>query len=360
MLDLSEIRAACPRPSAWPPPPDWFDLVVVACSDGKDSRVLLHQAWQAYPRERLWVVYHLLGNEHPGSPFEVAAWYAELGLPLYYTWKDEANCSRFGTQIPPEILRLYEADWLGPGRSGGEPLPAMVEAADLVVRLTRQRGMWPSAATPFCTDRGKAQTSDVLLNHLAMSRGVRKVLLLTGERREESAVRQRKSAWYIRNQVPSLGRLILGYRPLLDWDEPAVWAYLRAHGLLLPASYGQGFSRHSCSICIHATWPQVVLAFSMYPGPAARRVAAEAEVGHWVVYDARQPSRSRYYYEREGTAYYGYRAAWEYVYGPWQGRYRGEEVRAEAQAALERWRAEGYLFALPMGNKCLEAIPARI
>ena len=139
------IPEGLPVPAFWPPPSDWWELVVVAVSDGKDSRVLLHRAYNQYPRERILVVYNLLGNEHPGSPQEVADWCRDLSLPLLYTWKDRENKSRYGKTIPPVYLQENTLD------------------ADLVVALVDKRGKWPSRAYPLCTSTGKRDPTNRII-----------------------------------------------------------------------------------------------------------------------------------------------------------------------------------------------------
>ncbi len=310
-----EIPPGCPQPSTWPPLSGWWDLVVVACSGGKDSRVLLHRAYHEYPRDRLLVIYNLLGNEHPGSPQEVADWCADLGLPLLYTWKDENNRSRYGPEVPPAYTHLD---------------------ADLVVNLAEGRGRWPDRSNPLCTSTGKRDTTDVLIRHAGDDLGGRKILLLTGERAGESAARARKPEWQLRGATsPRKGRLVVWHRAMLRWTEAEVWDYLRRHRIPVPASYAQGFPRHSCIHCIHKSWEEMCLAFVLHPEPAARRVAAEERMGHRV--------NLRYRYQ----GYTGFRAVWELVYGPWTGEYAGQSPRPEGLEAIRRWRENGRLFRLP-------------
>jgi 7-cyano-7-deazaguanine synthase in queuosine biosynthesis len=78
------IPTRCSVPPAWPPPEDWWELVVVVLSNGKDSRVVLHDALDRYPRRRIMALYNHLGNEHEGSEAEAAALCRALEVPLGY------------------------------------------------------------------------------------------------------------------------------------------------------------------------------------------------------------------------------------------------------------------------------------
>jgi hypothetical protein len=160
------IPAGCPVPPSWPPPEDWWDLVVVALSNGKDSRAVLHDAVERYPRRRTIALYNHLGNEHEGSEVEAAALCQALEVPLLFTWKERRDgrlVSCYGPEVPEGVVGL-----------------------DLVVELAAARGQWADRANPLCTSTGKRDTSDVvvrgddpsgrasgrgLVAHLALDRG---------------------------------------------------------------------------------------------------------------------------------------------------------------------------------------------
>jgi hypothetical protein len=191
-----------------------------------------------------------------------------------------------------------------------------------------------------------------------------RILFLSGERAEESARRARKGEWEIRTNAtaPTLGRLVLWHRPVLRWTERKVWDYL--HEAALPASpdsYAQGFSRHSCLMCVNRNWQEAVLAFTIDPAAAALRVAVEEKIGHRV--------RLSYFYctrcgctksrQRQGQqvcancnllaedSHRGYRAVWEFTFGDWTGMPDTlPPPRASAVAALDKWKRDGQLFRI--------------
>jgi hypothetical protein len=148
---------------------------VVALSNGKDSRAVLHDALVRYPRRRVVTLYNHPGNEHEGSEAEAAALCRALEVPLLFTWKERCDgrlVSRYGPEVPAAAANL-----------------------DLVVELAAARGQWADRANPLCTSTGKRDTSDVVMRgddlvaHLALDRGrwpSRKFPLCTGRGKEQT------------------------------------------------------------------------------------------------------------------------------------------------------------------------------
>jgi hypothetical protein len=111
-------------------------------------------------------------------------------------------------------------------------------------------------------------------------------------------------------------------------------------------------------MCIHKSFQAMCLAFAVSPGPAALRVAVEERIGHKVnlryflcscgCTQLRQAGKTMACANcgrPAGEGFQGFRAAWEFVYGPWRGiPDRRPEPRAEAVAAIDRWRGDGTLF----------------
>jgi hypothetical protein len=384
------IPDGCPVPPEWPPPPDWFDRVVVALSNGKDSRCVWKLALDTYPRDRIIALYNLLGNEHPGSPQQAGTLCREAGVPLVYTWKERQSgrfVSCWGPKPPPDntlldlVVELAQnrARWsdaanplcTSTGKKDCSNVLLRAKDDDLVCALALQRKRWPTHSIAICTARGKSAPSDVLLRSSCMeipdlgpTADGRRILLLSGERAEESPRRARKSEWEIRTNAtaPTLGRLVLWHRPVLHWTQQQVWDFL--HQAALPASpdsYAQGFSRHSCLCCIHRSFCECVLAFTIDPAAAALRVAVEEKIGHRV--------RLSYFYctrcgcaksrQRQGqqvcancnlpaeNGHRGYRAVWEFTFGDWTGIPDTlPSPRASAVAALDKWKRDGQLFRI--------------
>ena len=382
------IPGGCPLPPTWPPRPDWFDSALVATSDGKDSRVLLHQTVEIYGPERTVAVNNLLGNEHARSADQAAELCREYGVPLYYTWKDAEGRSCWGTSVPEHIRALYTHDygalgnaehaqdrddlvvqlaeargqWPGNGAmyctSSGKRdtsnvllrAAADVDAADLVVSLAEARGQWPGNGAMYCTDRGKGRPSDTLLRGaqatVPPAPGKRRVLR-TGERGAEGHRRSLKPAWQTRLTTPTRESIVLWERPLLQLSDDELWGYVIRHQIPIPALYW-GLGRDSCSFCVWKSWEEVCLVGLMYPRPLARRVAAERRMGHVVNLSFRY-----------GDAL-GYGAVWAFLYGEFVDQHTIPAPRPEAIETMLGWWRSGVYHRPPEGIIMLGApeVPA--
>lgn len=358
-----EIPVGCAVPPTWPPPPDFFEQIIICFSRGKDSLVLLHRALATYPKDRLLVVTNLLGDEHEGMIEEVKAICAHLGLPLLFTWKNEKRCSQFGPEPPAEVMDLMlslvrrnkarldrnraavqavDADgadgedleersvWPGSQTpfctSNGKSGPTDVVLANLErawkMASTGRESAWPGNQAPFCTSEGKAQPTNKLVK---AQRGSR-LLILTGERRQESVSRSFKPEYSIRSASPTVPRLVLWRRMILDWTEQEVYSFLDQNRISLPEAYALGYSRYSCVLCVHKSMAEQTLSFTLEWRRAAARVALEEEL--------HSPFWAYTYGEHQG-----WRAIWELTYGPWKGIPAEQPpIRPEALALIEGLR----------------------
>lgn len=79
-----------------------------------------------------------------------------------------------------------------------------------------------------------------------------KLLVITGERRQESPARSR---YYEKELHPcnSGKRLVHWWRPVIDWREEEVWEIIKKHHIHPHPAYLAGWSRVSCEFCIFST-----------------------------------------------------------------------------------------------------------
>ena len=76
-----------------------------------------------------------------------------------------------------------------------------------------------------------------------------RILVVTGERREESPGRARYATME-RHPTTNESRRVDHWRPVLDWPEERVWATLRDAGIVPHPCYYVGYGRASCARCI--------------------------------------------------------------------------------------------------------------
>jgi len=77
----------------------------------------------------------------------------------------------------------------------------------------------------------------------------KKILVVTGERAEESAARAKYAAAE-EHRCDSKNRLVRQWRPVLDWSEKQVWDIIERWRIRLHPAYQLGWGRTSCLACI--------------------------------------------------------------------------------------------------------------
>lgn len=228
-----------PDPSTPPVPAlDQYDALVVSLSGGKDSQAMLDYLVEIAPTpERLVAVTADLGEaEWPGT-----------------TDFCQTLCASYG--IPYHVVR---------------PVRPLLEAI-------ARRGRWPAAHTRYCTSDGKRAPIDKFIRR-RWPRG--RVLLCTGERREESPRRARKPAFERIERVSRRGRTVDLWRPILDWSLAQVWTRIRASGRAPHYAYDLGMQRLSCSFCVFGSKADLLAAKAARPELYRRYVELEQAMGH--------------------------------------------------------------------------------
>lgn len=279
--EVLAIPTGCPVPPTWPPPVDWWDAVVVAFSGGIDSHAMLLDAVRTYPRHRILAVFNDTGDDHTPDNQLVDFPGGTLGFV-------QQECDALGV---PLVVTHGPADILG---------------------HTEHRGMWADSRNRYCTSDLKRSPTDKVLRN--MDREAGKILLLTGELAEESPARAKKPEWQIRQgaTAPTKGRLVVWHRPQLHWTKEEEILFIWSQGRDIAPTYYAGWDRLSCRFCFFLTFERQVLSFVGYPLEAARFVALEEQIDHRVSLNYRHTTE-------DGEVFQGYRAVWEFVYGPWTG-----------------------------------------
>jgi 3'-phosphoadenosine 5'-phosphosulfate sulfotransferase (PAPS reductase)/FAD synthetase len=271
------------------PPLTWWDAVVLATSGGKDGQAMT--LWLSeqpgFDPGRTWVVHNDTGQEHRGALDKARETAAHAGI------------------------------------AAGRVLVTKPYLGRTLLDLVLARRRWPglSARARSCTERLKRTPTDKLLRRLGDDA---RILLLTGERREESPRRAKMDAWAFRRAcAPTLNRLVMQWRPMLDWSTDAVFARIARHGQEPLWVYDAGrvrshvgpdgsaplpaFSRASCAFCVYLRPVELEASFNLYPALACLATKVEVYIGHrW----------------REDLALLD---MWARVYGP--GGYRAAEGR---------------------------------
>nr|WP_305910583.1 phosphoadenosine phosphosulfate reductase family protein [Methylomarinum sp. Ch1-1]MDP4523354.1 phosphoadenosine phosphosulfate reductase family protein [Methylomarinum sp. Ch1-1] len=193
-----------------------------------------------------------------------------FNVPLYFSWLDGG----------------FEGEML---KEKSYSRPHQIETPEGQITLARntKRGkpgtrlMFPqqgaSLASRWCSSALKIDVGRRSLNNQHRFEG-KKVLFITGERREESANRakynqlERHACDRRRGRK---GRHVDAWRPVLNWSEEQIWDILRRHRVVAPIPYRLGWARSSCMTCIFngaRIWATIVKYF-----PERARKIAEYE-----------------------------------------------------------------------------------
>ena len=220
-----------------------YDGVVVCVSGGKDSQVTLDRI--------------CAGAERAGVLGRVRAVHADTGSE----WPQSAPhcaylCGQYG--VPFEVVR--------PRRPLAESI--------------RRRGMWPSNPCRYCTSDHKRDPIEVMVrNHWPAHSGVR-ILIVSGERAEESPHRARLPEFAVDGRLTVNGRDVYRWRPILEMGEAQVWAQIERSGLRHHVAYDWGCRRVSCVLCVLAAEGDLRIGAQHNPEMAELYLAIEVEMGH--------------------------------------------------------------------------------
>ncbi len=137
-----------------------------------------------------------------------------------------------------------------------------IMVADTVIRnleLLKQDGQrmkFPAKSSchqgRWCSGSLKAQVESKLYSDIdALARDV-KILVVSGERRQESAGRAKYNEMEIHrtNATAKAHRLVHQWRSVIDWDEAQVWEIIKRWHIAPHPCYAAGWNRCSCMMCI--------------------------------------------------------------------------------------------------------------
>src|SRR5690554_3708573 len=230
-----------------------YDVIILCMSGGKDSiACLLHLLDLGVDRSCLELWHHDVDGREGSTlmdwPFMVdynRKLAAAFDLPIYFSWlnggfegemlKENAYSRSHHIETPNGLLIL---DRDTQRAKPGTRLKFPQVSANLQTR--------------WCSSALKIDVGRRALNNQARFDG-KKILFITGERREESPNRAKY------NQLePNVcdrrngrkKRHVDTWRPVLDWSEEKVWDALKRYGVVSPVPYRLGWGRSSCMKCI--------------------------------------------------------------------------------------------------------------
>lgn len=256
--------------------PRTYDIVIVAFSGGKDSLAcLLHLLEIGVDPKRIELWHHEIDGREGSAlmdwgctPAYCRAVAAALCIPIYFSWREggfEGEMSRKNT--PTGAVRFESPD--GERRTGGD-------SASLG---TRGRFPMPVAnlSLRWCSAYLKIMVCSSAINNQPRLKG-KKILLVTGERAEESANRA-KYAQLEQHGSTSRKRTVHQWRPVHSWSTAEVWAIIKRWRINPHPAYRLGWGRLSCMCCVFGSKHQWATIRQIAPAQFARVAALEAQSG---------------------------------------------------------------------------------
>ena len=253
-----------------------IDRYLLMFSGGKDSLCLLLWAIENLDTSKLEVWHHLVdGRESNLMDWECTESYVRaicnyFNLPIYFSWLEGGFERELLRNNQPKAPTFFETpDGLQTSGGQGKPntrlrFPAMV--SNLKTR-------WCSAYLKIDVAR------TAIANQLRFARS--NIVVLTGERREESLSRSKyqKIGYYMQ---PTKHRTVYQHRVILDYLEHEIWKKINDYRLPIHPAYELGFPRLSCRTCIFSSPHQWATIKRDYPAKFERISKLERDLNHTI------------------------------------------------------------------------------
>ena len=136
----------------------------------------------------------------------------------------------------------------------------------------------------WCSGNLKAAVQDSVTANLKETRREKRILIVSGERRGESAGRAKYNEMEIHrtNAEAKAHRIVHQWRCCIDYTEKDVWELLKRHHINPHPCYRIGWNRCSCAMCIFST-PRLYAGFrELFPDEFAELQRDEEILGFTV------------------------------------------------------------------------------
>lgn len=233
-----------------------YDHILVSFSGGKDSCaafVAVKRELEAQGASQDTVELWHQGIDPEGAPFmdwpETERYCQDFGksfdVPILFQLRQGGFEAELRRETGDRKGRIEFDDGEGTIRVAGGTSPAM--------NLNARRGFPQQGAdlrSRWCSGFLKIDVMAVAINNSPRLKGS-KILVVTGERGEESPGRDRYAQAEL-HRSNTRSRLVHHWRPVLRWTEAAVWLSMADERIKPHPAYYLGYGRVSCAGCIFA------------------------------------------------------------------------------------------------------------
>jgi len=257
--------------------------IIVAFSGGKDSiAMVLYLLEQAIDRRRIHLHHHDVDGggpnlfDWPCTKSYCKAFADAMGLSLFFSCREGGIYREIFRNSEPRQDILYQRE--PAGRFFRIP-------SDKTAINTRLKfpAVSSNLLTRWCSSTVKIDVlHSVVADHPLYQHCL---VVLTGERREESPARSR----YLDIELYKANtktRKAIHWRPILEWPESAVWEIISRWHIQPHPAYMLGWSRCSCQMCIFSD-PDIWATIASIDAGKIKKIAATERRLHFTLYAQR-------------------------------------------------------------------------
>lgn len=312
-------------------PLEEYDLIAILLSGGKDSIACYYKLLElGVPKSKMEFWHHDIDGEHPTRRMDwrctrnyVRALSEAEGIPLRLSWRVNGffgELYRIGASEPVEWmepdtgeiircrlspnyvkcrelkeksldqmeneLKKYGYRMKFPAKTGDlsrrwcsaylkimvtDSVMSNLDSLGKLEEIGGKRHKFPAKGGThqgrWCSGNLKAAVQDSITVNMERTKENVKVLVISGERRGESAGRSKYNEIEIHrtNAIKKAHRLVHQWRPVIDYSEKDVWEVLKRHRVNPHPCYRCGWNRCSCAMCIFSTPPLFAGIRDIYP-----------------------------------------------------------------------------------------------